>query len=114
MSAFRSQGLATKWLRTGTTNRDWFFSVVLWRPKSIVKTAGYAAVIGGALGNIVDRLGDGAVTDFLDYYIGQFCWTISTLGETFVFCGVVLLLITYGRTEVIPSHKSEQPSSQKL
>ena len=94
---------------------------MLWRPKSIVKTAGYAAVIGGALGNIVDRLGDGAVTDFLDYYIGQFCWTISTLGETFVFlgetfvfCGVVLLLITYGRTELIPSHKSEQPSSQKL
>ena len=72
---------------------------------------GFAAIIGGALGNVVDRLGDGAVTDFLDFYIGQYHWPTFNLADTFIFCGVFLLLISYARTETVPSQESKQPSS---
>jgi len=89
------------------------FSVALWRSDSLIQTAGFAAIIGGALGNVVDRLGDGAVTDFLDFYIGQYHWPTFNLADTFIFCGVILLLISYARAEATPSLESEQPSSRE-
>jgi len=88
-----------------------FFSVALWRSRNVVETTGFAAIIGGALGNVVDRLGDGALTDFLDFYIGQYHWPTFNLADTFIFCGVFLLLISYARTETVPSQESKQPSS---
>ncbi|MEQ8249579.1 MAG: signal peptidase II [Algiphilus sp.] len=88
-------------------------SVALWRSNSLVHTAGFAAIIGGALGNVVDRLGDGAVTDFLDLYAGRYHWPTFNLADTFIFCGVTLLLIPYGRAEAIAALESEQPSSRE-
>lgn len=88
-------------------------SVALWRSNSLVPTAGFAAIIGGALGNVVDRLNDGAVTDFLDFYVGQYHWPTFNLADTFIFCGVILLLIPYARTEAIAGLESEKPSSRE-
>lgn len=85
-------------------------AVALWRSNSLVQTAGFAAIIGGALGNVVDRLGDGAVTDFLDFYIGQYHWPTFNLADTFIFCGVILFAISCARAEATPSPESEPPS----
>lgn len=87
--------------------------VALWRSSSLVDTAGFAAVIGGALGNVVDRLGDGAVTDFLDFYVGQYHWPTFNLADTFIFCGVILLFLPYARAEAMAGHESEKPSSRE-
>src|SRR3546814_11319359 len=35
-------------------------------------------IIGGASGNLIDRLHDGAVTDFLDFYVGRYHWPAFT------------------------------------
>lgn len=88
-------------------------SVALWRSNSLVQTAGFAAIIGGALGNVVDRLDDGAVTDFLDFYVGQYHWPTFNLADTFIFCGVTLLFIPYGRAKPIAALESEQPSGRE-
>jgi len=88
-------------------------SVALWRSNSLVHTAGFAAIIGGALGNVVDRLGDGAVTDFLDFYVDQYHWPTFNLADTFIFCGVILLFIPYTRAEAIAGLEGEQPSSRE-
>ena len=50
-------------------------------------------MVGGALGNLLDRLRQGAVTDFLDFYIGSYHWPAFNLADVAIVCGVGLLLM---------------------
>lgn len=50
-------------------------------------------VIGGALGNILDRLRIGAVTDFLDAHLGGWHWPTFNLADVAIVCGVALLVL---------------------
>lgn len=71
---------------------------------------GLALVLGGALGNILDRLRYGVVIDFLDVGIGDVRWYVFNVADACVSVGVILLLIGYGfekRDEDAPS--GEQP-----
>lgn len=74
-----------------------FLAISLVRATAISEAVAYGVVIGGALGNILDRIRFGGVTDFLDFYIGTTHWPAFNLADVFVVCGVGLLLITAGR-----------------
>ncbi len=50
-------------------------------------------VIGGATGNVVDRLRFGKVFDFLDFHIGWLHWPAFNIADSSIFIGVVLLCI---------------------
>lgn len=50
-------------------------------------------VIGGALGNVIDRIRLGAVFDFLDFYLGNWHWPAFNLADSAISVGVVLLLL---------------------
>lgn len=52
-----------------------------------------ALVVGGALGNTVDRLVYGAVVDFLDFHIGEYHWPAFNVADSAIFVGVAMLLI---------------------
>jgi signal peptidase II len=49
-------------------------------------------VIGGAVGNIVDRVSYGAVFDFLDVHVGDWHWPAFNLADSAITIGVILLL----------------------
>lgn len=51
------------------------------------------AVIGGAAGNLYDRVLYGEVVDFLDVYVGDWHWPAFNVADSFISCGVVLLLV---------------------
>lgn len=51
------------------------------------------AIIGGALGNAVDRLHHGAVADFLDFHLGRWHWPAFNLADSAIVLGVAVLLI---------------------
>lgn len=51
-------------------------------------------VIGGALGNLVDRLSFGAVADYLDFYAFGYHWPAFNLTDSAIFLGAVLLLFS--------------------
>jgi signal peptidase II len=53
-----------------------------------------ALILGGALGNLIDRLRTGAVTDFLDFGIGRLRWPVFNLADAAVTVGVAIFLIT--------------------
>jgi signal peptidase II len=51
------------------------------------------AIIGGALGNVVDRIRFGAVFDFLDFHLGAYHWPAFNAADTFISLGAVFLLV---------------------
>jgi signal peptidase II len=57
------------------------------------KRGAYALVAGGALGNLVDRLHDGAVTDFVRWRINDHRWPIFNVADAALLIGVAILLI---------------------
>lgn len=56
-------------------------------------------VIGGALGNTVDRLRIGGVVDFLDFHAFGWHYPTFNLADTLIFSGVMLMLWDYWRLE---------------
>ena len=52
----------------------------------------YVLIIGGALGNIIDRAIDGVVTDFLHLYINNFSFFIFNPADAFITIGALLLI----------------------
>jgi len=83
-----------------------FLVVSLIRATQAAEAVAYGMVIGGALGNIVDRLRSEGVTDFLDFYLGTAHWPAFNLADVFVVCGVGVLLIFAGREKVDASETS--------
>ncbi len=55
-------------------------------------------IIGGALGNFVDRLRFGAVVDFLDFHIGGAHWPSFNVADAFITIGVLLYILNWWLT----------------
>lgn len=53
----------------------------------------YALVIGGAIGNLFDRLVHGFVVDFLDFYLGSNHWPAFNLADTAIVVGAGLIVL---------------------
>ena len=51
-----------------------------------------AMIIGGAMGNVTDRLRLGAVYDFLDFHIGAYHWPAFNVADTFICLGACLIV----------------------
>jgi signal peptidase II len=51
-------------------------------------TLALTLVLGGAFGNLIDRLVYGEVIDFMDFYISHFHWPAFNLADTFITLGV--------------------------
>jgi signal peptidase II len=54
---------------------------------------GLSLILGGALGNLVDRIRLREVIDFIDVGIGRFRWPVFNIADSCVTCGVVLLIM---------------------
>ena len=54
--------------------------------------AALSLVVGGALGNVIDRLRFGAVVDFLDFHLGRWHWPAFNIADSAITVGVILLL----------------------
>ena len=65
----------------------------LWRTDSALVAAGIGLVAGGAVGNVLDRLRLGAVTDFLDFHWRDWHFATFNLADSAITTGVALLLI---------------------
>lgn len=52
-----------------------------------------AFVLGGAFGNLIDRIINDAVADFLDFHLFGYHWPAFNLADSFIFIGVVMLLL---------------------
>lgn len=69
------------------------FSVWLWKADYNWQRLCYALVIGGALGNVIDRARFGAVIDFLDFHFLGYHWPAFNVADMAVVTGIFLLII---------------------
>ncbi len=102
-----NQGAAFSMLSTEGGWQRWFLSlvaifvsvmIVFWlkQVKDIptVHKIGLALILGGALGNLIDRLRFGYVVDFLDFYYGAWHFPVFNIADSAITCGAILLLLT--------------------
>lgn len=57
--------------------------------------AGFAMILGGAVGNLIDRLRFGAVVDFLDVYVGRYHWPSFNVADSAVTVGICIFIFHY-------------------
>ncbi len=69
-----------------------FLLVWLYREQIGLVAIALGFVIGGALGNVIDRLRYGGVTDFLDFHLSGYHWPAFNLADTSIVIGAVFLV----------------------
>ena len=85
-----------RWLFTGLSSMItlvlivWLLRLPAWEK---LTSAALSLIIGGAVGNLVDRINHGYVVDFIDVYYQNMHWPAFNLADSAITGGVVLLLI---------------------
>jgi signal peptidase II len=69
--------------------------LLIWlkRADSRLISVALGLIVGGALGNVMDRIHYGAVADFLDFYVGDFHWPAFNVADAGITIGVVVLVL---------------------
>ena len=65
------------------------------RKNTKLETVALAMIVGGALGNLIDRIRFGAVIDFLDFHIGRLHWPAFNVADICITIGVILFIISW-------------------
>lgn len=75
------------------------FSVSIWltlelrKPLPALEAGAYSLILGGALGNAVDRLLRGHVVDYLDFHLGNWHWPAFNAADIGIVCGALLMVV---------------------
>ncbi|MBW8066284.1 MAG: signal peptidase II [Ferrovum sp.] len=84
-------------------------SILIWRHAAERWfCTGLALIMGGALGNLVDRLVAGEVTDFVQWHVGQHYWPAFNGADSAITLGVVMLLLE-GQGKRASAKSGEKP-----
>ncbi len=115
-----NHGTSFSLFRTGEAWGPYVFSIaalaiisllVLWlsRIASPILAAAIGAVIGGALGNVVDRLRFGAVADFFYAHLGEYGWPAFNVADSLIVVGIGILVFD----GMFLSHKTDKTVRRK-
>jgi signal peptidase II len=69
-------------------------SALLWKNSHALSTTtiGLSLILGGATGNLWDRMMSGHVVDFLDFYVGSYHWPAFNVADSAIVIGAILLV----------------------
>ena len=106
-----NRGAAFSFLAEHSGWQRWFFAVLalavsIWlltltwqhRFERLLPSA-FSLIIGGALGNVIDRFNHGAVVDFLSFHAGSYYWPAFNIADSAITIGVALMLIGQFRSK---------------
>ena len=98
-------GAAFSFLADGAGWQKWFFIaigliatiVMIWllfrHAKQSIFCFSISMILGGAVGNLIDRFTHGAVVDFIDVYYRQYHWPAFNLADSAITLGTFLLIL---------------------
>ncbi|HIN96534.1 MAG TPA: signal peptidase II [Candidatus Marinimicrobia bacterium] len=71
-----------------------FLVWILWceRKNNLLMRISLALILGGAIGNLIDRILFGEVIDFFDFMVGDFHWYIFNIADSAVTVGIISML----------------------
>ena len=72
---------------------SWLLSLLRHHQDETLLPTAFSLIIGGAVGNVIDRLVFGAVVDFLYFHVGRYGWPAFNLADSAITLGVVLMLV---------------------
>lgn len=81
----------------------WVVYLIRTHPRQTLFCFALSFILGGAVGNVIDRLLVGAVVDFLDFHLAGYHWPAFNIADSAVTCGAALLL-----WEGLRSHKHSE------
>lgn len=118
----RNYGAAFSFLSEAGGWQRWLFTLVavgfstlltVWLRKQAASlwklNLAYTLVIGGALGNLIDRLMHGFVVDFIDFYWGRSHYPAFNIADSAIFIGAVLII-----WDSFFNSKSEQDKTEEV
>ncbi|MFO1318174.1 MAG: signal peptidase II [Burkholderiales bacterium] len=92
-----------------------FMSYLIVRHRTRLWFAGaLALILGGAVGNVIDRVRLHAVVDFLHFHIDQYSWPAFNLADSAITCGAVMLILDSLLERRTPSRSARSPSHGEL
>ena len=62
--------------------------------KRVYNTGGLCLILGGAIGNLIDRVLYGQVVDFIDFSIGSYHWPAFNVADSALTVGIIIILMT--------------------
>jgi len=65
----------------------------LWKAETKLMAMAFGLILGGAVGNVLDRIRFGAVTDFLDFHAYGYHWYTFNIADAAIVAGVALILL---------------------
>lgn len=100
-----NKGAAFSFLANAGGWQRWFFLILtsavsiflfLWlkklKPQQVILYTALSLILGGAIGNLIDRAIYGHVIDFLDVYYQQYHWPAFNIADSAIFVGAILLI----------------------
>lgn len=115
LTYLRNQGAAFSFLSDAGGWQRWFFvtlsvaasfGIGYWlsrlRADQRLEAAAWSLVLGGAVGNLIDRVWFGYVIDFLDVYYGDWHWPAFNIADSAITVGIGLLLLDSFRPRAVP------------
>lgn len=100
-----NKGAAFSFLASAGGWQRWFFLVLtsvvsififMWlkklKPQQVLQYSALALILGGAIGNLIDRAIYGHVIDFIDVYYQQHHWPAFNIADSAIFVGAILLI----------------------
>lgn len=67
----------------------------VWRAETKLTALAFGLILGGAIGNLLDRIRFGAVTDFLDFHFYGYHWYTFNIADSAIVIGVGLIILAY-------------------
>lgn len=62
--------------------------------KRLYNTIGLSLILGGAIGNLIDRIAYGQVVDFIDFSVGRFHWPAFNVADSSLTIGIGVIFLT--------------------
>lgn len=94
MGLLQADSPASRWLLTAATLAiALVVGVWIWRERTPAQGVALAMILGGAVGNILDRMRFGAVADFIHLHAGGWSFYIFNVADAGITLGVILLLL---------------------
>lgn len=86
--------LNMRWFLVGLSTLIAAYVIKLWQQSTNMhQRIAYAAIVGGALGNMMDRVVHGSVVDFLLFHFDRYCYPAFNVADSAIVCGVAWLLL---------------------